>query len=209
VRFIKLFEEFVNDIKLNEIGDGGKSFDYTLNKGKLGGYQAYSGKFTTAKNRSYNVTLKDASPNFFTDMNANTPQFGESSHAVRFAGAFRQNDTPGKNELLANLKKLDQSDVAMYDIDFTADGTFKETNDGEMYPVMGTVVKMIKEVYDKESPKKLFIFTFFSYPKPGETAGSANKRTKLYLAFFKMSGMTNFKMAEAQNRVVIAEFEGL
>lgn len=207
MRYIKLFEEFLE--QLYEVGDGGKSFDYTLVKGKMGGYQAYTGRFKTSKERSYNVTLKDASPNFFTDMNASTPQFGESSHAMRFAGAFRKDDKAGKDKLLEDLKKLDQSDVAMYDIDFTADGTFKETNDGEMYPVMGTIVKMIKEVYEKESPKKLFIFTFFSYPKPGETAGSANKRTKLYLAFFKMSGMTNFKMAEAQNRVVIAEFQGL
>jgi hypothetical protein len=84
---------------------------------------------------------------------------------------------------------IDFNEEKKMNIDFTADFTHDETNRGNQYKIMATILKIIKEVLDQES--NVVLFTFEGKDKKNQ---KENQRNNFYIAYIKKHLGINWKI---------------
>jgi len=179
MKYIKLYEEFIN-----ELADSSKIYDYKLNCTDAGDVKIWEAYFTSASGVKYVCTMIDA-----------------DLYDKKNLKAYSDKITGGKLKP-AKLKNIHLSDMCYYEMNFkTVDGTaFSElTGKGEMPSVVSTCFDVAREVCAQEGNPKLFGFHFEGTPKDGDTEKDATQRTRIYRYFISKLFTPDFVMYEDGN----------
>jgi hypothetical protein len=131
------------------------------------------------------------------------------------------NNFAGFNDLIANptgkelqdLKAwfvrsgLRDEDVRIFDIQFYDEGTgdsYAETNRGEMYEVISTVMKAMHEITDKEKSIPFLGLMFEGNHKKDKILDREDSvRTKWYMRYVEQHLPSNFKCIKVQNGALL------